>query len=572
MQLQNNNLMKSMIKSITSIFVMCLGGIFATGCDSDVFNIDSNPYNNNSYLSNSNIPISTYLSQNEDFSEWTKVLNYSNLYNALNQSSSGVSFTAFAPTNEAVQAFYKKKGVNKVEDLGYDYARAMILYHTVKDSILPADFITKSYVDNLNGDRVYITIDSTNAGRAILNKEAQITKMGITAYNGKIYILSSMMTPLVETITDRINQNTSAKIMAAAVKETGLDKMLDVITDTTIVDGKQTINSHYYTFLNVSDATFANAGITNVETLKAKLKALETNSSVSEDSLLRKYVKYHILGSSYTTNNLGTMQGSDTTRIWNTEAMDQVLTVTFDSLSADKYTINNLGESAEFVMANSDILCKNGYMHEINGWLPVWEPKQSTVVWDFADYSEVKSAVGMDYQPTEPVASEQKYNIAKLTCYTSEIGESDTRNNTYHYIDYVTCKSNLKAAVNYDRVVFNIGYMGSVEMKTPTIVKGKYKAVLSFIYLTDHSFMRQMTDGNGGLMKMTIDDANTIYTAPYTTVTSAFAGVYQATLYDQIEFNETSSHTFKFVVLDPAASTNSKFSLQLDCITFIPIE
>ena len=235
--------MKHIIKSLSSILMLCVGGLFATGCDSDVFSIDSNPYNS-TYLSNSNIPISTYLSQNNDFSEWTKVLNYSNMYNALNQSSTGVSFTAFAPTNDAVQAFYQKKGVSKIEDLGYDYARAMILYHTVKDSILPEDFILKPSVDNLNGDKVYIKIDSINAGQAILNNEARVTKMGVSAFNGKIYVLSSMMTPLVETVTDRINQNTSAKIMAQAVKETGLDKMLDVIADTTYTNGTQVITGH----------------------------------------------------------------------------------------------------------------------------------------------------------------------------------------------------------------------------------------------------------------------------------------------------------------------------------------
>jgi uncharacterized surface protein with fasciclin (FAS1) repeats len=563
--------MKPIIKTLTSIFALCLGGLFATGCDSDVFNIDSNPYGNDFYLSNSKIPISTYLSQQDDFTEWTKVLNYSNMYNALNQSSSGVSFTAFSPTNDAVKAFYTKKGVSSIEELGYDYARAMVLYHTVKDSILPADFILKSYVYNLNGDKVNITIDSVNAGQALLNNEARVTQMGISAYNGKIYVLSSMMTPLVESVTDRIIQNSSASIMAAAVKETGMDKVMNVVADTSYLDGKQTINNHYYTFLNVSDATFAKAGITSLDGLKAKLKANETDATISSDSILKKYVRYHILGNSYTMKELGTMQGSDMTRIWNTEAQNQVLTVTYDSLSTYQYTLNNLGDSANFVTSNSDVLAKNGYVHELNGWLPVWEPKQSTVVWDLADYSEVKSAVGLDYQPAEPVASEGKYNLSKISCYTSEIGESGTNNGSYHNIDYVTCKSNLKAAVNHDRVVFNVGYMGSVQMKTPTIVKGKYKVSLSFIYLTDHGFMRQMTDGNGGLMKITFDDANVTYKAPYTTVTSAFAGVYSTTIYDEIDFSETSSHSFKFVVLDPAASTNSKFSLQLDCITFTPI-
>ena len=39
-----------------------------------------------------------------------------------------------------------------------------------------------------------------------------------------------------------------------------------------------------------------------------------------------------------------------------------------------------------------------------------------------------------------------------------------------------------------------------------------------------------------------------------------------------IEFTETSAHNFKMVILDPAASSNSKFSLQFDCITFIPVQ
>ena len=86
--------------------------------------------------------------------------------------------------------------------------------------------------------------------------------------------------------------------------------------------------------------------------------------------------------------------------------------------------------------------------------------------------------------------------------------------------------------------------------------------------------MRQQTDGNGGLLKLTFDDSeeNTIFTAPYTKVPSILPGVYTSTLYEEIEFPETASHQMSFVILDPAASTNSNFSLQFDCIRFIPIE
>jgi hypothetical protein len=135
----------------------------------------------------------------------------------------------------------------------------------------------------------------------------------------------------------------------------------------------------------------------------------------------------------------------------------------------------------------------------------------------------------------------------------------------------MNCKTNLKAAVHYDRLVLNLGYMGTVTMKTPTLVRGKYKVSLKFIYLTDHSFMRTMSDGNGGLMKISFDGEHTKNVSPYTTVTSSLGGVYDAPLYDEITFDGTSSHDFKIIVMDPSASTNSKFSLQLDAITFTPI-
>ena len=83
-----------------------------------------------------------------------------------------------------------------------------------------------------------------------------------------------------------------------------------------------------------------------------------------------------------------------------------------------------------------------------------------------------------------------------------------------------------------------------------------------------------INDGNGGLLKMTFDDNSeyNLFTAPYTKVPKALPGVYTTTLYEEIEFPETASHKMSFIVLDPAASTNSNFSLQFDCIRFIPIE
>ena len=557
---------------------MAAVAISFTACDKDVFDINSDPFKDQNYTTTLMSPIATFLAEQENYSEYVKLLNYSNMFNALNQSSTGTSFTAFVPTNEAMREFYQRRGVDSLEQLGKEYARQFVLYHTVKDSILPESFVQKKSVQNLNGDVISIAIDSLHAGEALLNNEGRVVEMGLSAFNGKVYVLSKAMTPLVETVYDRVVDSGTANIMAEALRATGWSQKLSVVMDTTLNQDRQKVVTHYYyTLLNVADATFAKAGIGSIDQLKAQLKTNDKDG-LSEDSLLRKYVGYHILTNQYTTDELGAMMGSNATRIWSSSALNQVFTVTYDSLAAnaaDKYVLNASGVSAKFIPEHSNVLSKNGYIHEIDGWMPVWEPEQTAVLWDFADYTEIKNLVDPEYyQPAEPTASEQRFRVATATCFEYEMGEAGTKNRNYSDIDYVTCRSNMKTANNYDRIVFNIGYMGKVSMNTPTIVKGKYMVELTIVFMTGNNFMRQQTDGNGGLLKMTFDDNDdyTTFNAPYTKVNSALPGVYTSTIYKEIEFPETASHKFSFIVLDPAASTNSNFSLQFDCMKFIPIE
>ena len=559
-------------------FVIAAAAITFAACDKDVFDINTDPFKDEVYSTTLMSPISTFLTEQEGYGEYVKMLNYANMFNALNQSSSGTSFTAFVPTDDAMHEFYRRRGVDSLQQLSPEYAKAFILYHTVKDSILPESFVQKKSVQNLSGDIINISIDSLNAGQAILNNEGHVVEMGLSAYNGKVYVLSKAMTPLVETVFDRVVQEGSSAIMAEALEATGWARRLSVVQDTTLNEARQKVVTHYYfTLLNVTDDTFAKAGINSLDQLRSQLRAAD-EEGLADDSLLRKYVGYHVLTNQYTTDEMGAMTGSEATRIWSSSAANQVFTVTYDSLAtreADKYVINNAGVPARFIPEASNILCKNGYLHNIDGWMPVWEPKQATVLWDLADYTEIKNMVDPEfYQPAEPTASEQRFRVATATCFEYEMGEAGSKNRNYSDIDYVTCRSNMKDANNHDRIVFNLGYMGKASMRTPTIVRGKYKVELTIIFMTGNNFMRQQTDGNGGMLKMAFDDKDeyTVFNAPYTKVPSALPGVYTSTIYEEIEFPETASHTFSFIVLDPAASTNSNFSLQFDYIKFTPIE
>ena len=569
--------MKMTMKWLCAAFFILHSSFFVSSCDKDVIDINSDPFKDQTYTNTLVSPISTFLGEQGGYDEYVNALRYSGMFDALNQSSSGVSFTAFVPTNDAMKAFYKRRGVDSLRQLEAEYMRQFILYHTVKDSILPDAFVLKKSVQNLSGDEIKIEIDSVHAGEATLNGEGRVVEMGLSAFNGKVYVLSSAMTPLVETIYDRVVNGGTSSIMAEALRATGWDKKLSTVVDTTFNEERQRVVTHYYyTLLNVSDATFGKAGIGSFDQLKTRLKN-DDQQGLTEDSLLREYVGYHILLNQYATSDLGAISGSEVTRIWSTAATNQVFTVTTDTLATDeakKYTLNASAQQALFVPTASNVLAKNGYVHELDGWLPIWEPEQTTVLWDVADYTDIKNIVETEYyQPAEPTSSEQRYRVANATCFEYEAGESGSKNTSYSDIDYVTCTNKFKAN-NNDRIVFNLGYMGSVSMKTPTIVRGKYRVEIDFVYTSSQSFMRTQSDGNGGLLKISFDDDadQTTFKAPYTTVSSIQQGVYNTTLYDEVEFPQTASHKFSFTILDPAASTNKGFSIQIDCIRFVPIK
>ncbi|MBP5763811.1 MAG: DUF5108 domain-containing protein [Bacteroidales bacterium] len=609
------------------LYVILLMGLSLSlaSCDKDLWKLEDD--SKGSYKPTDGDPISTTLENSGEFTEWIKVLNYTETYSILNAmfdgSNKGHKYTVFAPTDEALFQFYRQKGVNGIEALGKDYATALVKTMTYDgDSlklteVFSSDVASAAYA-NEAGEYLYITVNTEGEGflmsSASDNAALVLSRNYIKCSNGFVYTAEGVLNPLVETVYDRVAESSSS-IMLEALKATGYDKQLATVADTTYVLGARKVTRRYYTLLNVTDDAFALNGINSLADLKNASAANTSDASVGQDSLLKQYVQYHLFETNYTVADLSAMVGSDSIRIWETAAPNQILMIhrhligatevlladgttgldtlycisfnddndTYQKQDIPYYGIETLTSSQLSLLRtlenvtvlltdDSNIIAKNGYVHNLSDWMPVYEPKQSTVVWDLADYAEVRNALGDIYQPSAAVTSETKSDLSRLSCYTVEQGPDGSGNNSYTSLCYVTCKANLKNCLNFDRVVFNVGYQGSVTMKTPTLVKGKYQVKISMAYLTEQSFIRTSNGCKGGMMRLTVDGENQILTAPYTTITKSLAGVYETVLYDELEFSETASHEFKFVILDPAASTNSKFSLQFDAITFTPIE
>jgi uncharacterized surface protein with fasciclin (FAS1) repeats len=581
-------------KSIYALLACGLTAGVLTSCDSDVWSLSDK--NEGSYTTETAEPIATYLDEQEEYSEWVKVLNYTDYFGTLNQGSS-VKFTHFVPTNEAVEKFYAEKGVATIEDLGKDYAQALVKFLTIgDDSIKLSEKFTSSKVVSYSISNVYaqmltFTVDSVEVGY-VLEGVAHVEPNYISASNGFIYEISAIPSPLTELVSDRVLNDSKYSIMSAALRATGYDKEFATFADTTVRLGVRKVTRRYYTFLTVSDENFAKDGIYSLSDLQTKLAdryaaQYPADAAVTADSLLKQYIEYHTMSNSYTFSDLVAMVGSDTVRVWSTDAAGQIFmthqrendifeTAAGDTLHYVYFNLNDETNTRPIDALTTDVKARNGYVHEISGWLPVYEPKPTTVVWDLADNSKIRALVGSDYQPSAPVSSEGKYDISSCV---EEYKTTSRGSSTYTSLCYVTCKSNLKKCLNYDRVVVNVGYLGYVIFKTPTLVRGKYKVTLDVAYQTTQAFIRQSNGCKGGLIKIAMNDSvdsevskHTALVAPYTQISKATVGVYTTTLYDEIEFDETASHYFKVVVMDPAASSNKNFTLDFDAITFTPIE
>lgn len=579
-------------------FLSCISLLFtSTACDEDLLSLKDE--NKGAYVATEKSPISTTLSNDENFSEWIHVLNYSDNYSVLNtlyEGASMVKYTHFAPNNEAMQQFYASKGINGIEELGKAYASALVRTMTYRgDSLKLTEKFTPSVnVFTLNSaanEKLSLEVDIEQPGFLMVNvsgsESVHVERNYITCTNGFIYETSGVLSPLVETLYDRIVANGKSTIMIEALNATGYQKDLSIVADTTYTLGKRTITPRAYTFMNVEDETFAKVGIHNLAELKTALVNRTSDASVGQDSLLKQYVEYHLFQGSYSRKDLLETNGSDTVRIWETMAKNQILLLSKaivsieqkDSVTNDTTFISYLNtediEGQAITIEGANVMAKNGYLHALSGWLPVYEPKPTTVVWDLTDYAEVRNeALRLEkpFQPTASSTNESVVGVKDLSCYTVEVGPDGVGSNEYPALAYVTCKSNLENCLHHDRLVINVGYMGNVSMKTPTLAKGKYRVSIDVAYLTTQSDIKSQKNCKGGIMRLSVDGENEIHTTPYTSITSSKPGVYTAELYDEIEFTETNSHTFKFLILDPAASSSSKFCLQFDAITFTPIE
>lgn len=554
--------------------------------------------------------------RSSDFSLWIELLKYADYYNGLKDSE--ISATVFAPTNAAMTEFLESKGVAAVQELDRDYARSVAQNHIINglklnsevfvDLAVDEQYLTvpnlfQAYLKPTFGRVILDVDDDQRTGEIIdeatlfLDNQAAVQARDsgginfVEASNAMIYYMDDVIYPLTETMVDKIEQLGDCNLFAQACRDCGYDKVASKLRDTVrILGGGYTVYTYNFTAFVPSDDAMSEAGISTLDDLKKRCR--EDNPEAG-DSALWRYVAYHFMDQRYTRDEFCSFDTEDETLIYDTSLEGEVVTCRNDSVKG-KPAIN---EEAYFV--RSDIEARNGYIHKIDYYMPVWAPEPVMIKWDFCNSSDIISMVniygankslGMLYSSA---LTNKEYNIdlseeqrdgqlGEATSFTCQINQGKASHAQYRAVGFRKCKyvsaknktENPYGAYLNNLLVLNLGYAGWIEFTTPTVIKGHYKVTLH--YASDLTMKSFHAAGSLTKFQFDADEGRSDYTKngfvfkglPTTGFTY---GSGDLELFNDIEFESSGIHTFKATMLDINAKTSGSYHQMWDYLLFTPV-
>lgn len=560
----------------------------------------------------SEMSIIDVLERDPNYTLWIDFLKHANYYNALKDASSQA--TIFCPNNDAVLKFIAERGVSSVRELPKDYARSVAQAHIIANTTITettlnnyAESATYIPTQNLFGSYLnlqygYIITDVDDVERTetvytpdsiFINNQARLDKFtGIVCANGIIYSMGTVITPLTESIYERLKMDDDYSIFAQAILDCGYDSIANKIRDTTnVVGGGYVVNTYNYTCFAVPDQVYKNAGISDVNGLKSWLVSNSDGEETNGDEALNNYIQYHFLLREYETKELYGFQMEGQTLIFETKMPGQAI------ITNEENGVRTINKSIKIL--RSDINTRNGLIHKVDGIMPVYHPKPVTVRWDLLNSADIISFVnaygaanGFGNLFTADLATaERKIDLSNdrrngdygtLTSFTYKNTDSRASVTQYPVVGFIKeqwASASAKTTPRYgtymdNYMMLNLGYAGWIQFTTPSIIAGKYKVVLH--YCADISM--QSFFSSGSLTKFELDDRSSnlyVYKGLADVIsarTRVLYGSVDLTLWDAIEFNSSSPHNFKVTMMDINAKTNNLYHQMYDYIEFIPID
>lgn len=509
-------------------------------------------YEDNTYMAYEEKPIALLLKSDPDgkYALWVEILEKADLYNTLNLDR---TYTFFAPTNAGVESYLQKLGLSSVSQMTKEDANYLIKYHLIPGAQIDLGQFQSGAINDLNAtdDNLYIEFRALGLEAVYLNSESRINAFDIKATNGIIHGLDDVLVPLTATIYNRL-EDPKFSIFREAVVATGLDEILKrVYTEAVDQNGEPIQQRFRYTTFAVSNSTFAKEGIHSLEDLVQKLEVPSGSDYKDTENDLNKYVAYHILAQQRSYADLGAYPDGVYTTNFETMATNELIKV---SEGPSELVINATADMQSYIQfVEFNIVAKNGVVHEVDNWMPLFLPERVQVIWEFTDYPDIAANVTQYRNPTLGSQYNKTFAASELTSIKwSTIPEA--RPDALIYRNLRPADPLYPATLNNDYLLATLGESGWIEMKSPAIVRGKYR--VTYVWPSP----RNAT--NTGIVSFIMDNQE-VY--PRLVISNTSSEARRTQVLGTVDFPETTSHTFRVLSLDGKLIT-------MDYLQFDPID
>lgn len=476
------------------------------------------------------------------------------------------AYTCFAPVNSGVKTYLTKIGATSVDAADLNTLKDMVRLHLLEDTVYTNSFTDgKLPVITMFGQ--FLVTSVANVGGASsyqINRQALVRNSNIRTGNGIIHVIDQVMTPAVKTIAQQLEANANYSVFVQAMKETGYFDKLNVVDPN--------LANRWITVLAESNKALADSGFANYAALKAKYSKTG-NPKLATDSL-NMYVAYHItpglkfLGDIITQTTHETMLPQEVISI---KLIEQDVMINEDEFNGV------LERGVRINRAGSDNAATNGVWHEATGHYMVKFRKPTALFWDVSAFEEIKKLPAF-YRKAN-------YNFTRPTEADRPIKDhywgwgSLAGTNALSYI-YSTSSSITNFACNNDVNMLPLGLPSRPvwwEMKTPPVIKGKYKVWICYRAQKQSSSSNQLcqVEVNGQLMQRTMNftenrpagtDAE-LEAIGWKRYIENTTNLFAARQVGVIEFKTTQQQTIRITPLVGTQNNNN-----LDMIHFIPID
>lgn len=476
------------------------------------------------------------------------------------------AYTCFAPTNSAVTKYLAKIGATSVASADLAVLKDMVRLHLLEDTVYTGSFTDgKLPVITMYGQFLVTSVaNKSGVSSYVVNRQASVLESNIRVGNGIIHIIDEVLLPAAKTIAEQLAAKPEYSIFVQALQETGYYARLNTVD--------ANLATRWKTVIAESNRALADSGITTYAQLKAKYSQTG-NPALTTDSL-HMYVAYHVTeGLKF----LGDIIGVSTHETWlpqeviSVKLIDQEVVINEDEFNG----VLEIGVRLD--RAKSDVAATNGVWHDAKAHYMVKYRKPTALYWDVSSFSEIMKLPAY--------YKRANYNFTRATEADNPIKDSYwgwgplAGTNVLSYL-YSSSSSITNYAYNSDVNMLPMGLPNRPvwwEMKTPPIIKGRYKVWVCYRQQKQSSSSNMLcqVEVNGTLMQRTMNFTETrpagtdaeLEAIGWKRYTENTSNLWAARQVGVIDFSTTKQQTIRITPLVGTQNNNN-----LDMIHFIPVD